>query len=123
VADSVTYILRVVVTIIVLIIWSIVGFLFWIPLLGRMIIWYTSMITISTFRQVDISYAQSRLTFAIEFYIIGFNKILELLKHKKLTYTRDDNQDPLNLWEFLTSLIWDLLWTLIFWVALSYFIY
>jgi hypothetical protein len=116
--DNIIYTIRVFVTIIVLAIWSVIGLLFWTPLLTRMIAWFCSMITISTFRQVDIKYAQARLNFSIEFYIIGFVKILDLLKRKKFKEVKLENNIPIDLRELFLSIIWDVFWTLIFWCSI-----
>jgi len=113
--DKLVFLIRVIVIIIVLVIWSVIGFLFWIPLLIKMIGYFSSMITISTFRNIDIRHAQNRLNFSIQFYIIGYVKILDILKRKKFDELKLEDNFPINIWDLFISIIWDILWTLLFW--------
>jgi hypothetical protein len=80
-----------------------------------MIAWLCSMITISTFLQFDVKYAQARLNFSIEFYVVGYVKILDLLNRKKFKEIKLENNEPIKFWELFLSIIWELLWTIVFW--------
>jgi len=99
------------------------GFVFWIPLLLKMIAYFSSMITISTFRNIQIKAAQDRLNFAIEFYVVGFVKILDILKRKNFQEIKLEDIAPINFWDLFISIIWDVLWTLVFWGGVFFFIY
>jgi len=120
---KIIYTIRVLVTLIVLFIWTIIGFLFWIPLLLKMIAYFSSMITISTFRNVQIKAAQDRLNFAVEFYVRGFVKILDILKRKNLEEIKLEDITPVDFWDLFISIIWDILWTLVFWGGVIFLIY
>lgn len=121
--NKIIYIIRVLVTLLVLVIWTIMGFVFWIPLLLKMIAYFSSMITISTFRNIQIKAAQDRLNFAIEFYVVGFVKILDILKRKNFQEIKLEDIAPVNFWDLFISIIWDILWTLIFWGGVFFLIY
>ena len=120
--DKLVYLIRIFVTFIVLAIWTVIGFLFWIPLLIRMIAYFSSMITISTFRRIEIRHAQDRLNFAIEFYINGFVKILDILNRKKLEDLKLEDIKPIDIWDLFVSIIWDIFWSLIFWGSLVFLV-
>lgn len=120
--DKIIYTIRVLVTLVVLGIWTIMGLVFWIPLLLKMIAYFSSMITISTFRNIQIKAAQDRLNFAIEFYVVGFVKILDILKRKNLEDIKLGDIAPVNFWDLLFSIIWDILWTAVFWGGVVFFI-
>ena len=64
-----------------------------------MIAYFSSMITISTFRRIEIRHAQDRLNFAIEFYINGFVKILDILNWKKLEDLKLEDIKPIDIWD------------------------
>lgn len=120
--NKIIYAIRVLVTLVVLGIWTIMGFVFWIPLLLKMIAYFSSMITISTFRNIQIKAAQDRLNFAIEFYVVGFVMILDILKRKKLEKIKLEDIAPVDFWDLLFSIIWDILWTVVFWGGVVFFI-
>jgi len=120
--NKIIYAIRVLVTLLVLVIWTIMGFVFWIPLLLKMIAYFSSMITISTFRNIQIKAAQDRLNFAIEFYVVGFVMILDILKRKKLEKIKLEDIAPVDFWDLLFSIIWDILWTVVFWGGVVFFI-
>jgi len=101
--NKIIYAIRVLVTLLVLVIWTIMGFVFWIPLLLKMIAYFSSMITISTFRNIQIKAAQDRLNFAIEFYVVGFVKILDILKRKKLEKIKLEDIAPVDFWDMFMN--------------------
>ncbi len=113
--DKLIYTIRVFITVVILLIWSVIGLMFWIPLMIRMVAYFCGMITISTFQNVDIKYAQDRLNFSIEFYVMGFIKILDILKRKKFGEIKLETNQPINFKRLLFSIIWDIIWTISFW--------
>ncbi len=108
-------VIRFVVVVIVLLLWTIIGFIIWIPLLIRMIAYFSGMITISTFRKTDIREAQNRLNFAIEFYINGFKKVVDVWKRDSGEEIKLKDNESLSIIPLLKSLAIDIVWTIIFW--------
>ena len=111
------YIIRFLVTIIVLITWTFLGFFLWIPLLTRMIAYFVSVVAISSFtRSVDIKEAQNRLNFAIEFYLYGYRRILEVMERKDVGDIKLEDANPtIDLLELLKKMALDIVWTIVFW--------
>jgi hypothetical protein len=68
-------ILIIFVRVIVMVVWSVVGFFFWIPLLARIITVYTAIVAAGVFSGNGISGANSMLEKASTFYIRGFYSI------------------------------------------------
>jgi hypothetical protein len=69
------FIVKTVITVIVLGVWSIVGLFFWIPLLSRVILIYTISVAEATFSRRDVGPAGEMLDKATTFYIYGFSTI------------------------------------------------
>ncbi len=111
------YLIRFLVTIIVLITWTFLGFILWVPLLTRMIAYFVSIVTISSItRSVDIKEAQRRLNFAIEFYLYGYRKILEVMDRKEAGEIKLEHANSsIDLLGFLRKMALDIIWTIIFW--------
>ena len=115
-------IVKLIVTLIVFAIWSIVGFVLWIPLLTRMIAYFVSFIAASSFREMNIKHAQDSLNSAIEFYINGFRRIRHVMIDKypePATLPTMDNSLPVDFLDFFKSVAADIGWAIIFWVIVS----
>ncbi len=74
-ASRVIRLLTGVITAIVLVLWTVLGFLLWIPLLTRMIVVFTSAVISAMFTGRDPSDARNHLEVAITFYSRGFHLI------------------------------------------------
>jgi len=117
------FIIRLIVTFVVLGIWTVIGFVLWIPLLTRMIAYFSGIVVTSAFsRKVSTDEAQKHLNFAIEFYVYGYKKVLEVLQ-------RDDDEiesqspTPIDLWELVKTVLVDIIWTLMFWSGIVFLLF
>jgi len=115
--------IRSVVIAIVLFLWTFIGFIIWIPLLTRMIAYFTGMVTMSAFRKSTVKEAQNRLNFAVEFYINGFKKILDVLKRDSYEEIELKDNKPLKIIPLLKSMALDIAWTLLFWAGTILMVY
>lgn len=121
--DNIITAIRFIVTIITLFIWTFIGFFLWIPLLTRMISYFTGMVAVSTFKNANVTAAQQRLNFAIEFYINGFKKILGVLSKTDSDEITLENTEPFNIDTFIKSVVIDIVWTIIFWSSIILLLY
>lgn len=118
-AGIVERILRLVATVMVLVLWTIIGLIVWVPMLLRMVAYFCGVILISSFRKVDVHQAQKRLDFAIQFYSNGFRKIIRSYSETALEPGEHlQNNEPIDLAEFLKQAFVDLAWALLFWVVI-----
>jgi len=114
--DSFIQVVRAIVVVIVLIVWTILGFFLWIPLLTRTVAYFSGMIAIASFtRNTDMEAAQQRLNYAIEFYIYGYRIILGFLGERMSRQSTLESITPLDPIALLRSIAVDIVWTLMFW--------
>lgn len=111
--------LRLVATVMVLVLWAIIGLIVWVPMLLRMVAYFCGVILISSFRKVDVQIAQKRLDFAIQFYSSGFRKIIRSYSETTLEPGEPlQDNEPIDLADFLKQAFVDLAWALVFWVVI-----
>lgn len=114
-ADYFTVLIRMMVWITVTTIWIVVGFLFWIPFLLRIVFYYTGMVVISTFTDADMQPAENSLASAITFYTTGFSKVNRLLvssdKHTR-GYRDLESRD-------FAYLLTNIFFSVVFWAAVG----
>jgi len=77
--------LRLAVLVVALVIWSVVGFVFWIPLLIRQITMFSVLILHATLTNQDPSAAGVGLDLAVTFYANGFRKIISAMYRERHT--------------------------------------
>ena len=112
---SFVVIVREVVRLIVLGLWLIIGFFFWVPLLLRMVVYFTWRIAVSSFTGLSMAKAQQGLDRAIRFYAIGFKNINHAVTHGSVT----DDSAPSFRAGFLSGILPDLAFSIVFWVILG----
>ena len=83
-ASKIIVFIRMSVLLITLVIWSFIGFIFWIPLLGRTISVFSFSILHANITGNDAPYYSGALDKAVLFYIDGFRKIIESMKTHSL---------------------------------------
>lgn len=95
-------------------IWTVVGLVFWIPLLARSTAVFSTGILLSTLAGRG-AYAYGRqLDMAISFYANGFRHIIESLTKQHTVETPID--PPLPIWRFLG----ESLWATVFWIGIFF---
>ena len=107
---------------IVIVSWAIVGFILWLPLLTRMMAYFTGFVAAASFRKLNLSHAKDSLNFAIEFYINGFRRILIILGSDSIdpaALPTLKNDQPTSLVDFLKSIAADIIWAIIFWAFIG----
>jgi hypothetical protein len=67
--------IKIFITCMVMGIWAVVGLFFWIPLLSRVILIYTTAVAAATFSRGEVGPAGEMLDKATSFYIYGFSSI------------------------------------------------
>jgi len=105
-------IVREIVRIIVLGSWLYLGFFFWVPLLIRMVVYFTWSIVIYSFTGSEITNAQRKLDRAIRFYAEGFRKINRAVSSGPISDEPAQRQG----YKFLWGILPDLAFSFVFWM-------
>lgn len=109
--------IQLVVCVVLVAVWSGVGFIFWIPFLVRSIATYTTAVLSATFTGAPLFSAQIGLDTAVRFWFAGFQVVLEARHdvNSPRRAERLENTPPIkNLFELLFHHV---LLTLLFWMA------
>jgi hypothetical protein len=104
------------VMIVVLLIWSVVGLLFWLPLLTRITAVYCAIIIAYTFSGQDTSGAGKILDKAVTFYISGFSRILKSVWEKS-------DEEAVTLHVEWGKLFAQVIYTIFFWGSIGALFY
>ena len=110
-------IIQLVVCVVLIVVWTVVGFLFWIPFLVRAIGAYTTAVLGATFTGASLYSAQRGLDTAVRFWFAGYQVVLES-RHSTsspLRATRLEEGPPLK--HFVDQLLGHLLFALLFWCS------
>ena len=110
-------VIREVVLVISLIIWSVVGFLFWIPMLIQAIIHFSALVVYATITDSDSDLLAAHLERAVRFYLQGFRNIIHAVYRKSPHGTPTADMDV--NWVVIA---WHLLSTVLFWGALIFYV-
>lgn len=105
-----------------ILVWAVVGFIIYIPMLFRITAFYCGMVVLSAFDQgenLDLRRAQQKLDYVTHIYPDRFIKIVESFeKRDKITLPPHDKKSITIGWkDFLKSAATDIAWTLIFWLS------
>jgi hypothetical protein len=100
---------------IVLLLWSVIGLLFWIPLLARMIVITTVVVIASVFGDADLAGARTGLNAAVGFYAYGFRRVFELLEDKECGKIKKPHPAEIDLFRICLETIY----LLIFWGVIA----
>lgn len=106
--------LRFVVTLIVLTVWTVVGLAIYVPLMARSIAIYSIVLSAASLGHGNISRAQTALERSIEFFPRGYSLIWKLLSglgNSHASQFADDDQPSVNFGRFALEVTW----TVIFW--------
>ncbi|MBC8030941.1 MAG: hypothetical protein H7Z16_12585 [Pyrinomonadaceae bacterium] len=104
-----------VVLVLTLVIWAVVAFLLWIPLLARSIAVFSSGIVLSVLSQTTPQVYARQLRLAMSFYADGFRFILDSILAERRTDTDRDNAEPPI--HGLGRFIAESLWAILFWLT------
>lgn len=107
-----------VVLLLTLVIWAIVAFILWIPLLTRSIAVFSGGIILSVLSRTDPEMYAKQLRLAMSFYADGFRFIIDsILSESRGDIDRYDAEPPLS---GIVRLIGELIWAVIFWVGVLF---
>ena|GEM_PF-4067723 len=121
-------VLEKIICVIILLFWSIIGFIFWIPLLVRVVASYAGNIVYKMVSDSNIDVDKSSMLFdkAIAFYSTGFIKIIETFSNKSsnpANSTPAPKEDSRILYFFAqlfwTFLFWGMLIVSLFWQSIA----
>mgnify|MGYP001613506013 CR=1 FL=1 len=110
--------IRVIVQIVAIGIWSVIGFIFWIPLLFRVTAVFSGSILIYAVNNQDTSPLRAYLDAAIGFYDRGF-KIINSTFSKNYSRGPQSYVEPISLYRLALELIT----TFVFWGAMASVVY
>jgi hypothetical protein len=110
--------LRTLILAMVMAIWTVLGPLFWIPLLARMVAYFTAMVTLSAVSRTDISAAQARLDYAVAFFPHGYRLILDSITQAAQPGSPLPNAEPQP--GQVMALVKEILWAALFWAGIAY---
>ena len=95
------------------VIWTCLGLIFWVPLLMRSIILFSSLVVATSFGLANISLAQKSLNSAIGFYLNGFNQITDSMRG---THLKQEHQSKSILSKrVIISIVGEIIYTIVFW--------
>lgn len=104
-------VVRIATMVFTLVVWTIVGFVFWIPLLGRATTAFTMHTLYSNLKQRNARVPSLGLEHAMLFYISGFRNIVDAI-------LRETDEEPSGILELrFWRLLMETAWTLVFWWA------
>ncbi len=116
-SEQIANVIQLAVCIVLVGVWTVVGFLFWIPFLVRAIGAYTTAVLGATFTGVSLYSAQRGLDTAVRFWFAGYQVVLEA-RHSTFSprrSTRLEEGPPLK--DFVEQLLGHLVFSLLFWVS------
>lgn len=100
-----------IITFLVLIIWAVLGFVFWIPMLTRTIGAFTSLIFYYNLTNKNPRHLRSIVEDAIRFYPKGFNIILSIMKSPNNHNVKGEESGSMKFeftWEVILKILGDL---------------
>ena len=102
--------------VVLLVIWGVVGFIFWFPFLLRMISYFSMMLLLSITNGRDIKRAEVGLDKSIRFYLIGFETIHSSMNNiiSGNSRTEDIKQEHFGTHP-LTDAVYQVIFALTFW--------
>lgn len=98
-------------------VWSVVGFLFWIPFLVRSIGVYTTAVLSATFTGAPLFSAQRGLDTAVRFWFGGFQAVIDSRHSVHSPDRRERLEDGPPIMNLFAHLFRHLIFTLLFWVS------
>ncbi len=109
-----TALIRYFALIVSLLMWAVIGAIFWLPLVGRTMAYYSACVVAATFRNLSMHRAQERLEYAVTFYGKGFRKILEGFDSQNAT--KNIGKTPKNDWgDAFKAVSLELISVVLFW--------
>jgi hypothetical protein len=97
--------------------WAVIGFLLWVPLMGRMIAIFFSAIISTMFTGRDPTQARMALDYAVTFYSRGF----ELIDASMSGTLRNNGPFLIPEGEHLWRVLRELLFAILFWLGIIFF--
>ena len=104
-------------------VWTVIGFLCWIPLLARSTAALAGAILVSTITRSDPRHLREKYENAVSFYARGFETIHRVLDRRDVKNRRvgdDVVPQPTYKWD---QIMIELLWTIFFWGTLVFSLY
>lgn len=100
--------------VLIFIIWSIIGAIFWVPFLARMVAIFTVSVLLSVTRGTALGSAEAGLNAGVNFYIEGFTRINEGINNIINDNPRSESTVNIDS-ESIQSIFIQLAYTLVFW--------
>lgn len=97
-----------------LVIWSILGFLFWIPMLIYSIVHFSALVVYATITDADPSSLATKLERAVRFYLQGFRNVIGAIYK-----STNDRRDVEHLKIDLARIVIHVIGTFAFWLGLA----
>ena len=123
--DSASKVVRIILMIsmvISLIVWAVVGFIIYVPMLLRMTAYFSTMVVVSIFHAIDIAKVQQRLEYTVHIYPDKFKMIIDSFKTSRSNIPFLDRIEPINWEQFIKRAWLDVVWGVIFWLGLTMYI-
>ena len=113
--DIVAATIRYMVLAILLLIWAVVGFLFWLPMLVNAIIFFSLLNLYATILNAEPDTLAVSLEKSVRFYLQGFENVFRAVRKQ----TRDGSPTA-NIKLDLKTIVWHLLITAVFWLVVVF---
>jgi hypothetical protein len=104
---------RLVTLLIALLIWSVIGFVFWIPMMVYAIVRFSALVVYATIVDADPKTIGAHLERSVRFYLQGFRNIIRAIKGRQRWPSTGEEQFQVKP----MVLIGHIMWTLLFWVG------
>jgi hypothetical protein len=101
-------------------VWTVVGFICWIPLLARTTAALAAAILVSTISQSDPRYLRANFENAVSFYSRGYEAIYRVLGSRSIWEEDASVATPEIKWD---RVFLELFWTLIFWGTIAFSVF
>lgn len=106
IAKSIDFVIKEIVRVACLIIWLVVGFFLWVPLLIRCILLFSFTVSLSIMRpKTDVRNSERALAFSMTFFTIGFVKINHTISQTKEFDAEYEEIDAKLLWAFFKEIV------------------
>ena len=111
--------IRGVMWVVLIIVWAVIGFFLWIPLMTRCVGFFSFNLSVSVFKpSTSLERGEKALHSSIEFYSDGFNRISKSIWNPPLTRGRVDELGMVHIWMLLKEVCWaTLIWCIWGWVS------
>ena len=99
-------------------IWSVVGFIAYVPMILRLTAYFSAMVFVASFQNVNLKPIQSKLEYGISFYPNGFARIFKSFSEQELDKHKDVEEEGIDFPKLVGHIRIDIVWGTVFWLGI-----